>query len=144
VPAKYPGKKASAGPNAGLPSCNPLGKNPGDVWIIPNVKHNHVEKTDHPCQFPVELAERLVLSLSDPGDTVFDPYMGAGSSMVAAIRHGRRAIGCDIVPEYVDIARQRLERLRDGTLLTRPMHKPVHVPRGGKAAVNRAELPLVA
>ena len=39
--------------------------------IFPNVKNNHVEKTDHPCQFPVELVERLVLSLTEPGDAVF-------------------------------------------------------------------------
>ena len=53
-------------------------KNPSDVWEFPNVKNNHVEKTIHPCQFPVELVERLVLSMTNPGDTVFDPYMGVG------------------------------------------------------------------
>ena len=74
VPQKYPGKKYFKGPNAGKYSCNPLGKNPGDVWIIPNVKSNHVEKTMHPCQFPVELIERLVLSMSNEGDWVFDPF----------------------------------------------------------------------
>ena len=85
VPSKYPGKKYFKGPKAGQLSGNPLGKNPGDVWIFPNVKNNHVEKTDHPCQFPVELVERLVLSLTDPGDAVFDPYMGVGTSIVAAL-----------------------------------------------------------
>ena len=64
VPQKYPGKKYFKGPKAGQYSCNPLGKNPGDVWTIPNVKSNHVEKTGHPCQFPVELIERLVLALT--------------------------------------------------------------------------------
>src|SRR5579871_4482618 len=67
VPQKYPGKKAFKGPKKGEYTCNPLGKNPSDVWIIPNVKHNHIEKTIHPCQFPVELIERLVLSLTDEG-----------------------------------------------------------------------------
>ncbi len=79
VPSKYPGKKYFKGPKTGQLSCNPLGKNPGDVWIIPNVKNNHVEKTIHPCQFPVELIERLVLSLTNPGQSVFDPYMGVGT-----------------------------------------------------------------
>jgi adenine-specific DNA-methyltransferase len=60
VPQKYPGKKYFKGPKIGQYSCNPLGKNPGDVWTIPNVKHNHIEKTVHPCQFPIELVERLV------------------------------------------------------------------------------------
>jgi adenine-specific DNA-methyltransferase len=64
VPQKYPGKKHFKGPKAGQYSCNPLGKNPGDIWIIPNVKSNHVEKTEHPCQFPVELIERLILALT--------------------------------------------------------------------------------
>lgn len=64
VPQKYPGKKYFKGPKAGQYSCNPLGKNPGDMWVIPNVKSNHVEKTDRPCQFPVELIERLVLSMT--------------------------------------------------------------------------------
>ncbi len=73
VPSKYPGKKYFKGAKAGQLSCNPLGKNPSDVWIFPNVKNNHVEKTIHPCQFPVELVERLVLSMTGPGDNVFDP-----------------------------------------------------------------------
>ncbi len=74
VPSKYPGKKYFKGPKIGQLSGNPLGKNPGDVWVFPNVKNNHVEKTVHPCQFPVELVERLVLSLTEPGDAVLDPY----------------------------------------------------------------------
>jgi adenine-specific DNA-methyltransferase len=128
VPSKYPGKRYYKGPKAGQLSCNPLGKNPGDVWILPNVKNNHVEKTIHPCQFPVELVERLVLALTRPGDAVFDPYMGVGSSLVAAAKHSRVGFGCDVVPEYVDIARERLRSLRAGRLETRPMGKPVYDP----------------
>jgi adenine-specific DNA-methyltransferase len=97
VPSKYPGKKHFKGPKAGQLSGNPLGKNPGDVWIFPNVKNNHVEKTVHPCQFPVELVERLVLSMTDRGDNVFDPYMGVGTTVAAAIIHGRSGFGCDVV-----------------------------------------------
>ena len=78
IPSKYPGKRYFKGPKRGQLSGNPLGKNPSDVWSIPNVKNNHPEKTVHPCQFPVELVERLVLSMTDPDDTVFDPYMGVG------------------------------------------------------------------
>ena len=128
VPAKYPGKRHFKGPNAGKLSGNPKGKNPSDVWEFPNVKSNHIEKTDHPCQFPVELVERLVLSMTDPGDAVFDPYMGVGTSVVAALRHGRRGYGCDIVPEYVGIAWQRVRALREGRLQTRPMGKPIYDP----------------
>ena len=134
VPAKYPGKKHYKGPNAGQLSGNPMGKNPSDVWEFPNVKSNHPEKTVHPCQFPVELVERLVLSMTNEGDAVFDPHMGVGSSIIAALMHDRLAYGCDIVPEYVDIARQRIDQLQRGALRTRPMGKPIYdpsLPRGG-------------
>ncbi len=63
------------------------------------------------CQFPVELVERLVLSMTEVGDSVFDPYMGVGSSIVAALMHDRAAWGCDTAPRYVDIARERVRAL---------------------------------
>ncbi len=127
VPQKYPGKRHYKGPRAGEPSCHPLGKNPGDVWTIPNVKHNHVEKTCHPCQFPVELVERLVLALTNPGDLVVDPFIGAGSTAVAALRHARRVAGAEIDSRYVDVARERIARAQRGDLRTRPMNRAVHV-----------------
>lgn len=129
VPSKYPGKKYFKGPKAGQLSGNPLGKNPGDMWLIPNVKHNHVEKTEHPCQFPVELVERLVLSMTNEGDNVFDPYMGVGSSIIAAMKHGRSGYGCDTEKSYVDIAWERVHLQRAGFLQTRPMGKPVYDPK---------------
>ena len=99
------------------------------------MKNNHVEKTIHPCQFPVELVERLALSLTDAGDNVFDPYMGVGSAVVAAIKHGRNGYGCDVVQEYVRIARERVREAKAGMLRTRPMDRPVYdpsLPRGGQ------------
>ena len=129
VPQKYPKKKHFKGPNVGELSSNPLGKNPGDVWTIPNVKHNHIEKTSHPCQFPEDMIERLVLSLTDAGDTVFDPYMGVGSAVIAAVKHGRKGYGCDVVQEYVDTAWERLHAFRAGTLRTRPMDRPIYEPK---------------
>jgi adenine-specific DNA-methyltransferase len=128
VPSKYPGKRYFKGPKRGQLSGNPLGKNPGDVWAIPNVKHNHVEKTEHPCQFPVELVERLVLSLTNQSDTVLDPYVGVGSSVVAAVKHDRYGMGCDINRRYIEIARSRLRQLETNELRTRPMNKPIYVP----------------
>ena len=128
IPAKYPNKKHFKGPNVGKLSCNPKGKNPSDVWEIPNVKSNHVEKTIHPCQFPVELVERLVLSMTDPGDAVFDPYVGVGSSVIAAVKNDRIGYGCDISAEYIEIAHDRIRRYYDGTLKMRPMGKPVYDP----------------
>ena len=96
--------------------------------MFPNVKSNHVEKTVHPCQFPVELVERLVLSMTNPGDIVLDPYMGVGSSVVAALMHGRKGYGCDIVDAYVEIAKERVAALQAGVLKTRPMGKPIYDP----------------
>jgi len=141
VPQKYPGKKYFKGPKAGQYSCHPLGKNPGDVWVIPNVKHNHIEKTTHPCQFPVELVERLVLALTREGDLVIDPYMGVGSTAVAAVRHRRRAAGADIVPEYLDIARARLNLAGAGLLRTRPMDRPVYEPPRNGGSLTTAPPP---
>ena len=134
VPPKYPRKKYFRGPRIGQFSCNPLGKNPGDVWAFPNVKSNHPEKTIHPCQFPVELVERLVLSMTDAGDSVLDPFVGVGSSIIAALKHGRNGFGCDRVHEYVEIALERINALMDGALKTRPMNKPIFdpsLPNGG-------------
>ena len=128
IPQKYPQKKHHKGPNYGKPSCNPLGKNPGDVWTIPNVKHNHVEKTSHPCQFPVELVERLVLSLTECGDNVLDPYMGVGTTVIAAVKHSRNGFGCDIVSDYVDTAWKRFHALQEGRIRIRPMNRPIYEP----------------
>ena len=129
VPQKYPGKKYFKGPNTGKYSCNPLGKNPGDIWIIPNVKSNHVEKTTHPCQFPVELIERLVLSMTNEDDWVLDPFLGTGTSIIAAIRHHRRGAGAETVSNYIKLAHDRIQQEQAGTLRTRPMNKPVYEPK---------------
>ena len=128
IPQKYPHKKYFKGPNKGLMSGNPLGKNPSDVWEIPNVKANHVEKTIHPCQFPVELIERLVLAFTNPGDWVLDPFMGVGTTAIAALMHGRRVIGAEIMPEYIIEAKRRLQAAEKGTLRIRPMDRDVYDP----------------
>ncbi len=128
IPQKYPRKRAFKGAKKGQLSGHPLGKNPGDVWEIPNVKANHVEKTAHPAQFPVELVERLVLALSNPGDWVLDPFLGSGTTAIAALMHGRRAAGADIVSEYINIARERLRQGEQGRLRIRPMERPVYDP----------------
>jgi adenine-specific DNA-methyltransferase len=135
VPQKYPKKRHFKGPKKGQLSGNPLGKNPSDVWDIPNVKANHVEKTAHPCQFPVELVERLVLAMTDKGDWVLDPFMGVGSAAIAALMHGRRAIGAEIMPEYVQIARRRIALALEGALRVRPMERGVYDPDAPRAAI---------
>ena len=128
VPQKYPGKKHFKGPNKGKLSCNPMGKNPSDIWEIPNVKSNHVEKTIHPCQFPVELIERLVLSMTNEGDWVFDPFMGVGSTAIASLINGRKSIGAEIMADYIKIAENRIILAENGDLKIRPMERNVFDP----------------
>ncbi|MEW6087458.1 MAG: site-specific DNA-methyltransferase [bacterium] len=142
VPSKYPGKRHFKGPKRGLPSGNPLGKNPSDIWElvikdwdegiwnIPNVKANHPEKTCHPCQFPIELVERCVLALTSENDWVLDPYCGAGSASIAALKQNRKSIGIDKESNYINIARQRIEDFYSGKLKIRPIGKPVYEPTG--------------
>lgn len=142
VPAKYPGKRHYKGKHRGKPSSNPKGKNPSDyweivlqdwereIWDVPNVKANHAEKTNHPCQYPIELVERCVLALTDAGDTVFDPFAGVGSSAIAALKHDRRAIACEQNADYIETTRSRLQALTEGRLKMRPLGKPVHQPTG--------------
>lgn len=142
VPSKYPGKRNYKGDKIGLPSCNPLGKNPSDIWIalerdweqemwdIPNVKSNHPEKTSHPCQFPVELVERCVLALTNEGDIVFDPFAGVGSTLIAATKHNRKAFGVDKECQYVHEGIRRIGDYYNGTLKLRPIGKEVYKPTG--------------
>ena len=96
------------------------------MWEIPNVKSNHVEKTAHPCQVPVGLIERLVLALSNEGELVFDPFAGAASAGVAALIHNRIFWGCEVVDEYIDICKKRLQESLDGTVKYRPFDKPIY------------------
>lgn len=142
IPAKYPGKLYFKGEKKGLPSGNPLGKNPSDIWEIvvndwesamwniPNVKSNHPEKTSHPCQFPIELVERCVLALTNDRSWVLDPFAGVGSSIIAAIKNNRNAIGIEKEIEYCKIADKRIKDLQEGTLKIRPINKPIHKPTG--------------
>ncbi len=149
VPSKYPGKRHYKGDKKGQPSGNPLGKNPSDYWEllykewetgiidIPNVKSNHPEKTEHPCQFPVELIERCVLALTNEDDWVLDPFGGTGSSLIAAIKHGRRGMMIDRDPSYIAIAKERIRSFQEGRLKIRPMGKPVYQPSGREKAAQR-------
>ncbi|MBY5886054.1 MULTISPECIES: DNA-methyltransferase [Rhizobium] len=145
IPQLYPGKRhvqTKGAEKAGKPSGNPLGKNPSDywefsaerdfmanpVWDLPNVKASHPEKTSHPCQFPIELAERCVLAFTNPGDAVLDPFVGTGASLIAAKKHGRVATGIDRDAPFLAIAGERLEAFESGVLPMRPSGKAVQRP----------------
>jgi adenine-specific DNA-methyltransferase len=110
VPQDNPRKRHYRGPRKGQLSGHPLGKNPGDVWHIGNVKYNHPEKTKHPCQFPEALAERLVSALTHEGDLVIDPFAGSGTTGVVCRRLGRRSTLIEIDEGYAAISRARIAR----------------------------------
>ena len=147
IPSKYPGKRYFKGEKKGQISGNPRGKNPEDVWEmtlerlmddwdaqiwdIPNVKNNHPEKVNHPCQFPVELVERCVLALTNENDIVYDPFAGVGSSLIAALKNQRQAYGTELEPAYVKIGLERVGKLRNDTLQTRPIYQKIWTPKPG-------------
>ena len=120
VPQKYPGKRAYKGKKKGKLTGNPLGKNPSDVWDIPNVKANHVEKTQHPCQYPVAIPSRLIRALTNPEAVVLDPFMGSGSTGVAAVLEDRSFIGIEKETGYFTIAKKRLSDADEGIICVRP------------------------
>lgn len=142
VPSKYPGKRHYKGDKAGQPSGNPLGKNPSDIWQvtaqdwekeiweIPNVKSNHPEKSDHPCQYPVELVQRCILALTNEGDVVLDPFGGVGTVLLASDLLNRKAVMAEIDPKYASLAKTRLTDLRSGDLKIRKIGTPIFQPKG--------------
>jgi adenine-specific DNA-methyltransferase len=87
-----------------------VGKNPTDYWKFERVVGGRGatrEKTAHPCQFPVEMIERIVRACSNPGDVVLDPFGGSGSTAVAARLNGRSFISIERDERYHEIARAR-------------------------------------
>ena len=138
VPQKYPGKVGYKGKNKGKYTGNIKGKNPSDVWIFPNVKSMHKEKTIHPCQFPIELAERLILSMSKRNDLIIDPYAGVGTTLIAAIKNQRRAAGSELLKKYVDIAKKRLNLLKKNKLPYRQINTPIQMVKGNSKLYKRS------
>jgi adenine-specific DNA-methyltransferase len=148
VPSKYPGKKHFKGPKKGEFSSNPNGKNPSDIWEIvlndweneiwniPNVKANHVEKSDHPCQYPIELVERCLLALTNEFDWVLDPFAGVGSSILASLKNNRNVVGIEKVKKYKEIGVSRVKELENGILKFRPLEKQIYDHTQSKLSFN--------
>ena len=88
-----------------------VGYNPKDLWSVTRLHRQDPERADHPTQKPLEIIERMVLASAPPEGMVLDPFMGSGTTAVAAVRHGRRFTGFEINPEYFATARQRIKSL---------------------------------
>lgn len=92
--------------------ASPLGRLPNDVWDeFPRVCGTFRERAGfHGCQLPEAMLHRIVLASTHPGDIVMDPFVGSGTTVVAAARLGRKYIGVDLSPEYVKRAENRLRQ----------------------------------
>ena len=88
---------------------NMRGANPGNVWEFSHVHYCNKNRKAHPTQKPEGLYERMVLASSNEGDVVLDPFCGSGTLLRVCQQTGRKGIGIDINPEYITMARQRLE-----------------------------------
>ena len=87
---------------------HPFGALVGDVWTdIHRIRHNS-RRDPHPCQLPPHLIERLILMSTDAGDVVLDPFLGAGTTAIAAKRLGRRYVGVELSPQYAEIAKANI------------------------------------
>jgi site-specific DNA-methyltransferase (adenine-specific) len=91
---------------------HPYGPLISDVWKdIHRIRHKK-RRDEHPCQLPIPLLERLILMTTDEGDIVLDPFVGTGTTAIAAKRLGRKYIAIDIDSKYVKIAREKLENVQ--------------------------------
>jgi len=89
-----------------------LGYNPKDVWSVSRLHREHRERADHPTQKPLEVVERMIKASCPPGGVVLDPFMGSGTTAVAALRCGRQYTGFELNPDYCDLIEQRLQAVR--------------------------------
>ena len=107
---KYPNQKKN-----GKIKVNPNGKNPGDVWLFPKVTSGKnrasKERTAHPAQFPERVIERIIKASSNPGDLILDPFLGSGTTAASALKLNRKVVGFELLPEYCDIAVERITTL---------------------------------
>jgi site-specific DNA-methyltransferase (adenine-specific) len=93
-----------------------------NVWDMPPVMSN-TERTGHPAQFPEQLAKDHILSWSNEGDVVLDPFMGSGTTAVACINTNRNYIGFEIDPDYYEAAQKRLQAVMSQVSMFREVHQ---------------------
>lgn len=99
-------------------SPNPQGAKPRDVLEIPTISNGAQERTPHPTQKPEELLRKIILASSSEGDLVVDPFLGSGTTIVAAEQLKRKWKGCDVSTKYCKWAAERIENVKEW-----PIHK---------------------
>lgn len=88
-----------------------MGYNPKDVWSVSRLHREHPERADHPTQKPLEIVERMINASCPPGGVVLDPFMGSGTTAVAARRLQRSYVGFELNPDYCQLIQARLDQL---------------------------------
>ena len=115
---KYPNQKKN-----GIPKVNPKGKNPTNVWMVPKVTsgsgRSAKDRTSHPTQAPIQIIERIVKACSNERDVVFDPFLGSGTTALAAMQQNRLAVGCEINSKYLSVIKNRIQSWIDCQLIDR-------------------------
>lgn len=105
---KYPNQKKN-----GKIKVNSLGKNPTDVWEFPKVtsgsKRSSKERTSHPAQFPLSVIDRIVKACSNQNSVILDPFIGSGTTAVAALSLDRKIVGFELRKDYCDLTVNRIE-----------------------------------
>ena len=96
-----------------------IGYNPKDLWSVSRLHREHPEREDHPTQKPLEIIERMVKASCPPGGVVLDPFMGSGTTAVAALRNSRHFVGFELNPDYCAQIEQRL--VRETPVLASPL-----------------------
>jgi len=81
------------------------------------VSGNEIERTNHPAQYPEELIERIILTGTNEGEIVLDPFMGSGTTAVVAKQLNRHYVGYEIMKDYIEMANKRIEKNSNNKIL---------------------------
>jgi site-specific DNA-methyltransferase (adenine-specific) len=123
-----------------------VGYNPKDLWSVSRLHREHAERVDHPTQKPLEIIERMVKASCPPGGVVLDPFMGSGTTALAAKRLGRHYAGFELNPAYCEIIGQRLAApvaVKKRAAAVRKKANPAVVPaQAGTQALHERTQPL--
>lgn len=118
---------------------NMAGTNPGDVWEFSHVHYCSAERVGHPTQKPEALLERIIGASSNPGDIVLDPFVGSGTTCKVADVMGRKWLGIDINPQYIQMSQERIAEKFEGfdSLDPRTERTPKDLPKKKEEAKSR-------